>query len=238
MSDPPVVRAHIDASYGVHTDSGRSHTGCVVSVGSGPVFAKSAKQRIVTKSSTELVGLSDTASQAIHIREFLLEQGLATGQAMLGQDNLSAIALVRRGAPGSERSRHIAIRHFWLKERVDDVTVVHVPTADMVANVLTKPVQGNQFTRERDMLIGWKSPSQDFRGVLGHGVSKVDVQSRAGNKNDQFRTTVTVKPIRPRFGEAMDEDQGGQASVLSWPQSLLANVFQIKLQLSFVMVHL
>jgi hypothetical protein len=156
-----------------------------VSVGSGPVFAKSAKQRIVTKSSTEaeLVGLSDTASQAIHIREFLLEQGLATGPAVLGQDNLSAIALVRRGAPGSERSRHIAIRHFWLKERVDDgvVTVVHVPTADMVANVLTKPVQGNQFTRERDMLTGWKSPSQDFRGVLGHGVSKVDVQSRAGD---------------------------------------------------------
>jgi hypothetical protein len=28
MSDPPVVRAHIDASYRVHTDSGRSHTGC------------------------------------------------------------------------------------------------------------------------------------------------------------------------------------------------------------------
>lgn len=38
--------------------------------------------------------------------------------------------------------------------------------------------------------------------------------------------TVTVKPIRPRFGEAMDEDQGGQASVLSWAQSWLANVFQ------------
>lgn len=79
----------------------------------GPVFAKSAKQKIVTNSITEeLVGLSDTASQAIHIREFLREQEIVTGPAVLGQYNLSTIALTRRGGPGSERSRHIAIRHF------------------------------------------------------------------------------------------------------------------------------
>jgi hypothetical protein len=59
----------------------------------------------------------------------------------------TTIALIRRGGPGSERTRHIALRHFWLKERLDscDVTVIHVPTTDMVANILTKPVQGNQF---------------------------------------------------------------------------------------------
>eukprot|EP01033_Poteriospumella_lacustris_P009627 gene9628-6889_t len=185
MSDPPVVRAYIDVAYGVHTDSGRSHTGCVVTIGSGPVFAKSAKQKIVTKSSTEaeLVGLSDTASQAIHIREFLREQGIATGPAVLGQDNLSTIALTRRGGPGSERSRHIAIRHFWLKERVDngDVTVVHVRTEDMVANLLTKPVQGAQFTRERDMLTGWTTPSMDVRGVLGQASQRESVHARAGD---------------------------------------------------------
>ncbi len=62
------VRAFIDASYGVHTASGKSHTGCAIVVGyGGPVYTKSTKQKIVTKSSTEaeLVGISDTASQAI-----------------------------------------------------------------------------------------------------------------------------------------------------------------------------
>lgn len=61
VSDPPVVRAYIDASYGVHTSTGRSHTGCMMTIGEGPVFAMSAKQRIVTKSSTEaeLVGLRE-----------------------------------------------------------------------------------------------------------------------------------------------------------------------------------
>ncbi len=65
------IRAYIDAAYGVHQDSGKSHTECVIVLGEGvPVFAKSSKQKIVTKSSTEaeLVGLSETATQAIPSR--------------------------------------------------------------------------------------------------------------------------------------------------------------------------
>ena len=68
---------YIDAAHGVHNDSGRSHTGCAIVVGeAGPVDAKSAKQGNVTKSSTEaeLVALSDTASCAIHLRNFVIAQ--------------------------------------------------------------------------------------------------------------------------------------------------------------------
>ena len=70
------VISHIDTAYGVHTESGKSHTGCTVSLGLGPIHVKSAKQKIVTKSSTEaeLVGLSDTASQAMYIRNFIEAQ--------------------------------------------------------------------------------------------------------------------------------------------------------------------
>ena len=63
---------------------------------------------------------------------------------MIYQDNLSCMALMKRGGPTSERSRHIEIRHFWLKEKVDgkEVTIEHLGTEKMFANVLTKPVQG------------------------------------------------------------------------------------------------
>ena len=148
------VKAYIDAAYGVHQDSGKSHTGCVVVLGdAGPTFAKSAKQKIVTKSSTEaeLVGLSDTASQAIHLRNLIIAQGYDLGPAVIYQDNLSCMALIKRGGPGSERSRHIHIRHFWLSEKVTEgeVELQHLGTEDMFANILTKPVQGAQFERER-----------------------------------------------------------------------------------------
>ena len=78
-------------------------------------------------------------------------------------DNLSCMALIKRGGPGSQRSRHIHIRHFWLSEKetegeVDwlsekategEVELQHLGTENMFENILTKPVQGAQFERER-----------------------------------------------------------------------------------------
>jgi len=160
VGESMTVKAYIDAAYGVHTASGKSHTGCAIVLGDvGALFAKSSKQKIVTKSSTEaeLVGLSDTASQAIHLRNFVLAQGYETGPAIIYQDNLSCMALMKRGSPGSERSRHINIRHFWIKEKVDsgEVVIQHLGTKHMIANALTKPVQGEQFAVERLGLTGW-----------------------------------------------------------------------------------
>jgi hypothetical protein len=68
------------------------------------------------------------------------------------------MALIQRGGPGSERSRHINIRHFWVTERVRDgeIAVVHLGTAEMFANALTKPVQGGQFETERAGLTNWR----------------------------------------------------------------------------------
>ena len=161
IGDHMEVRAFIDAAYGVHTSSGRSHTGCAIVVGSaGPVYVKSNKQKIVTKSSTEaeLVALSDTASQAIHLRNFVIAQGYDLGPVVIYQDNLSCMALMKKGGPCSDRSRHINIRHFWLKERVDgkEVTIQHLGTAEMFSNALTKPVQDAQFIRERHGLTNWE----------------------------------------------------------------------------------
>ena len=155
------VRIFIDAAYGVHLASGKSHTGCVMVIGEGgPVYAKSGKQKIVTKSSTEaeLVAMSDSASEGIHMRNFLLGQGHGLGPVTIYQDNMSCLALIQRGRPGSERSRHINIRHFWLKERADegDVRYEHLATERMFANMLTKPVQGRQFITEREGLTNWK----------------------------------------------------------------------------------
>jgi hypothetical protein len=160
IGDQPCVQAYVDAAYGVHTSSGRSHSGCATVVGtSGPSHVKSSKQKIVTKSSTEaeLVASSDYASHALWVRNFLRGQGYETGPVVLYQDNMSAMALMKRGGPASERSRHIDIRHFWVKERVDagEMVVRHLPTALMFANIMTKPLQGQQFIAERAMLTNW-----------------------------------------------------------------------------------
>jgi hypothetical protein len=113
----------------------------------------------LTKSSTEaeLAGLSDSTVQAIHLKNYVEEQGYSVGHVIIYQDNLGCMALMKRGGPGSERSRHINIRHFWVAERVanGEVTIEHLNTNLMHANALTKPVQGAQFERERAGLTNW-----------------------------------------------------------------------------------
>ena len=151
----------MDASYSVHSD-GRSHTGSCVVIGNiGAVHSRSSKQMIVTKSSTEaeLVGLSDSANQGIFIRIFLIAQGYKMEPVTIYQDNQSCMALVERGRSGAERTRHIQIRYFWVKERVviGEVRVEYLRSEDMYVNVLTKPLQGCQFQRERDGLTGWST---------------------------------------------------------------------------------
>ena len=88
---------------------------------------------------------------------------------MLYQDNLSAIKLAENGASSAERTRHIAIRFFWLKDRVDagELAIVYCPTADMVADLLTKPMQGEAFRRLRRQLLNWGNNVDEFTITIG-----------------------------------------------------------------------
>jgi hypothetical protein len=104
------------------------------------------------------VALSDCANQALYLRKFLGDQGHACPPVVVYQDNLSCMALIDRGRSGAERTRHIDIRYYWLKERVSkgEAVVKHLRTEYMYANMLTKPLQGAQFISERDALTGWE----------------------------------------------------------------------------------
>ena len=154
-----IVRAHVDAAYNVHRDS-KSHTGCTVTVGDGgAIYFKSAKQKIVTKSSTEaeLVAASDSANVPLHVANFLRAQGYVIPPVILYQDNKSAIALFGRGYSTSDLTKHISLRYYWIKERTTskELVIEFCPTALMFANVLTKPLGGRQFLSERNTITGW-----------------------------------------------------------------------------------
>ena len=70
---------------------------------------------------------------------------------------MSTMPLLKRGKPVGIGSTHIKIKYFWINDRVDsrDVSVERTPTEVMVANLLTKPVQGKQFLEEHQMLANW-----------------------------------------------------------------------------------
>jgi hypothetical protein len=155
-----VVDAHVDASHGVHGDF-KGHTGSCISIGKGAIYAKSNKQKLNSRSSTEseLIGLSDSMPQIVWTREFLLEQGYNIGPAVVHQDNMSTMALVEKGRATAEHTRHINLRYFFVKDRVDsgDIQIKYTPTGEMIADILTKPLQGELFRRLRKELLNWEA---------------------------------------------------------------------------------
>jgi hypothetical protein len=152
------VDIYVDASYGTHPD-GKSHTGRVISLGKcAPVAASSTKQKIVTKSSTEseLVGLCDSVGDGVGVAELLRSLGYDVKPIIFHQDNMSTIRMAENGASASRRTRHINVRYFFIKERIDtgEIRVSYLPTEEMIADLLTKPIQGRLFVKLRDRLLG------------------------------------------------------------------------------------
>jgi hypothetical protein len=150
----------IDASYATHEHM-RGHTGGAMSFGWGVVHEKASKQKLNTKSSTEseVVGVSEYVPHKLQMINFLSAQGYDLKKCVLYQDNQSAIKMEKNGRNScTGNSRHISIRYFFVKDRVDkgEFTIEYCPTENMLADYFTKPLQGALFIRFRAVLMGWQ----------------------------------------------------------------------------------
>jgi hypothetical protein len=170
ISKEPIseILAFIDAAFAQHAD-GKSQTGMLIQIGNTPVVFKSGKQKIVTKDSTEaeLVALSDKMQDVIDVKEFLEAQGFQLNPPVLFQDNQSTIQIVNSNGKDL-RNKYMLVRQQLVKERWNDkdVEVKYLPTGDMIADVLTKPMQGKLFKKFKDQLMGI---SQARGGALEKG---------------------------------------------------------------------
>ena len=157
MNFPINIIASIDASYGIHSDM-KSHSGVMITIGSGAIFAMSTKQKLNSKSSTEaeLIAVSDGLNQVLWTRNFIIEQGYSLNPAKVYQDNKSTIHLMKDGQSNSVKTRHIAIRFFFVKDRVEskEINISYQCTEEMIADLLTKPLQGTLFRKHRASLLG------------------------------------------------------------------------------------
>jgi hypothetical protein len=160
ISDDYLFTAYVDASYAVHEDM-KSHSGMVYIVGGGTFLAKSTKQSVVSKSSTEaeVITASDGCNDLLSLMEFINFQTGKQGKAVLFQDNTSAIQLEKNGKSSSNKTKPMKIRYFWIKDKVTsgELEIQHIPTDSMWADMLTKPSQGELFKKFRACVLNLPS---------------------------------------------------------------------------------
>ena len=153
------ILTFIDSAYAVHANM-RSHTGGLSSFGIGAVHARSKSSKINVKSSTEseLVSTSEYLPHTLWLRHFMIGQGYEIKENTIYQDNKSAILMEVNGRNScTGNSRHINIRYFWVKDRIDnkEVRIEYIPTHLMLADFFTKPLQGEKFRILRAFIMGW-----------------------------------------------------------------------------------
>lgn len=100
---------------------------------------------------TEYVSQSEAIKEAMNLKGFLAELGLnEMAKITLNVDNRGAICLASDHMFHS-RTKHIDIRHHFIRDVIDKDTVIikHIPTGQMTADILTKPLV--RLTHQRCM---------------------------------------------------------------------------------------
>jgi hypothetical protein len=128
-------------------------------MGKGFAVSVSKGHKLNVRSSTEgeIVSVDDCLSLVLWSREFMIAQGYGCNRNIILQDNSSSVLMEINGkASSGKRTRHMNIRYFNITDRVEkgEAEIMWVPREDMVADYWTKALQGAEFRRFRDLIMG------------------------------------------------------------------------------------
>ncbi|GJZ46214.1 retrovirus-related pol polyprotein from transposon TNT 1-94 [Tanacetum coccineum] len=157
------LTAYVDADHAGCQDTQRSMSGSAQFLGDKLVSWSSKKQKSTAISTTEVeyIAVSGCCAQILWMRSQLTDYGFAFHKIPMYCDNRSAIALCCNNVQHS-RSKHIDIRHHFIKEQVEKgvVELYFVTTDYQLADIFTKALlrERLEFLLPR---LGMKSMSSE-----------------------------------------------------------------------------
>ena len=150
-----------DADWAGDLGTRKSTSGHCTLFNGGAVTWRSKLQTVVAKSTSEAeyICTSGAGSEITYIRGLLKHLGHDTGgPTTLLEDNQGCIALAE-DALTSTRAKHIDIHFHYIRELVNKrlVTLKYIPTQEMTADTLTKPLGPQKFRGHTNTLLNrWR----------------------------------------------------------------------------------
>ena len=152
-----------DATWASDPHTQRSVNAYVVLLYGAAISWHCGTQKSVSLSTTEseYFALSETVKEAVYIKHALLQLNFASIKhwqkepMVIFEDNQAVIKIIV-GDIKHKHQKHILVRLAYVREQFQSNTIipVYVPSADNIADVLTKNLPRDTFTRFQRLLLG------------------------------------------------------------------------------------
>ncbi|SCV73224.1 BQ2448_7149 [Microbotryum intermedium] len=144
------VVGYSDTNWGAYVDTSVSTMGYVFYIAGSAVSWSSKRQSRVADSTTDAkyLGLSHAGKEGVYLSQLLEELHISpVAPAHIFTDNKAAAAVARNPVHISG-TRHIRLHEHFVRNMVNrgDISLLHVGTADMVADIFTKALGPKVFS--------------------------------------------------------------------------------------------
>ena len=156
---PFVLESYSDADWAGDSADAKSTSGAIHLLAGATVLWASQKQTSVACSTAEAeyIAASEASRDIRWLRVFLAEIGQAQADSTsLAMDSTAAIRTALEEGGMNGRRKHINVRHHFILEQVKEgfVELFWVPTADELADIMTKALPRESFTRLVAQVMG------------------------------------------------------------------------------------
>ena len=95
------------------------------------------------------------------------ELGHHQNEVPIEQDNKSAMIIIKRGPGKMGKSKSIQIKYYWITQKVEDGTISlkYIPSKQVLADGLTKPLNGSNFYEWRKVILNLDEKVKDIPNV-------------------------------------------------------------------------
>ena len=168
---------HVDADYAGNwtlTEANdpkavKSRAGYVITLGKFPVLWKSKRIQEICLSTmeSEYISLSMAMRSLVYLRGLLFEvdsifdldlKDRLSSMSTVFEDNQPALTLANTDPPRmTPRSKSLAVKYHWFRSKLSPTTIVvkYIASGDNVADIFTKALPLDAFTKHRRTLCGW-----------------------------------------------------------------------------------
>lgn len=144
------LKGFVDSDWANDAGDRRSTSGFLFQVYGNTVSWSTRKQGLVALSTTEAeyIAAASAISEALWLKKLFSDIGIPlTSPTPIMEDNQGCLFIAKN--PETKRSKHVDVKYHMVRENVwkKEVDLIYVPSEDQIADILTKPLNRNQFQK-------------------------------------------------------------------------------------------